>query len=369
MGYESEKTIGYDWYRADSYIYFVSTDTNAIVKGNVNSGKSKVLGVFPELELHRGDASYSCACVEDKLFFSAGCSNYLAVVNIQDDTVIFLSIKEYIRGYTGNQERKFWKMCVCGNNIYVVGLGCPIVLKVNVDSYEIEPIILEKTYDSLETNKDYLASGYFIHDGYLFVSQFYKNVLIRIRLSDNNVERISIKGIEVGLHIKGIIGYKDDIWIVAENEDKCEIYVWNILERNIKKTITMPKDEFSESFSGENFSEPYLDGNYMYIFQYTGAYVFKINMENSTMTKVFVEGLENQMIAGAKINYPFIEFVIIYRKEFCVMNFYDRNLRVEQYHYDSNYQKDLDKSRYKYKMLNGYINEDTFTLRNYINCI
>ncbi len=357
-------------------LYAMALDANAICLVDFQRRRAEVIRWMDKYDyLSSGEYWAVCQAGGNLVLIPAG-SDYVILYDFEKDSLMHIRVmqpkmqtnKKY------HQEKKFGIGFSANNNIYLLGLSYPTILKINADncktSYldewikEVQNIIPEND------TSPYFAYGYLL-DG--------KNVYIPGRASgtmfglDLLTDRVTVyaKHNDIKM-IHGIVRVGEKIWVMASLDNRESLLLWSP-KNGFRDEIVIQKNQLKHIC----WWNPLESGGYIYLCQMNGKDVYRINMQ-----KRIVEPCEKIMnaIGGTSITNGTDSISVIpigQEKEKII--FHTRWNR-KWFIYDTQDQSiesfriEISDEEYEYRCWNGlkkkpYITDATLQLKDFLNIV
>lgn len=225
----------YDLVENEKYIWFFDNEKNVLCEVEKNTGSITIL---LELDIYSNNSYSGINKVNDRLILTPWSAENILVYDLLAKTAFYIDLAEVTvwRKQIYNPIYKFWNSFIYKNCVYMLGFSYPSIIKLNVNTFEIEYI--NEGVDFLENRIKENDYGYFVNsvliDNVVWISCGCSDVMIKFSLEDFKFEFF-----ELNLSVGGLgvfICDGDYFWISEwgncfehlifwnRNEDKTELY-------------------------------------------------------------------------------------------------------------------------------------------------
>ena len=210
----------YDWFERGDYIWFCHSEYGYIYKVNKKTGKSYVVAKYPDEELCEEQLSVLTMHCGRFIVFAPYNSNYIAVVNYEDDSCLFLQLDQKEKEFCKKQ--KFWTGTTLEKKVIMFGLHCSGILILDMEDFKTEYISCKHLIDKKGFPNRYVtlfrAKAHLMGNGEVILPLSEGNKLLKYDLNSKTQSVIEF-GKNIGfIHGASVIEDKD-LYIVYSCED------------------------------------------------------------------------------------------------------------------------------------------------------
>ncbi|MCI8292555.1 MAG: hypothetical protein HFH53_03350 [Hespellia sp.] len=234
-------------------IWMALANRNGICEVDKKTRKARICRVFDGEPLSK-QLLYCCVeKVENKLIFSPGMADKIAVYDLEEDFITYIPLRPLKRHYKmSQQEIKFWNVFHHNFNVYLIGYSYPAIIKLDTKSMQVEYITdwveaIEKNIKEEDTC-GYFSDGHIISGDVALLSISSMKAVLELNLKSSHTKIRELK-----ISTKGIGGLSstdgENIWLVGKERGTNVVAHWN---RRIESM-----EEFFIEDMDENIYDPF----------------------------------------------------------------------------------------------------------------
>lgn len=171
----------------NDWIYFASSLTNGLFRGNLKTGQTDFLGCFPGEFLEICFLYTGCVRYENKIVFAPGMAENIAVYDTQNRTIEMIPLPDI--EYKCRDRKKFSSVFVFEHFVFFIPNRIPVIIKMDMENYELKLLTewYEHSLNVMLYPGDMLFTGdYSIADGKCYLPYCQRNLVLELDLCNDD---------------------------------------------------------------------------------------------------------------------------------------------------------------------------------------
>lgn len=284
-----------------NYEYFSQYCGNGLCRRRIGDNQAELISIFPDEKQDEIDLFSAVHLYNDKLYFVPSKARHIGVFDLLDNSISVAVIEKNFENLKYYDERhKFESSYLIDNYLYMIGCTYPGIVKVNLDSMEMETINIDIKGD--------FGKGYFykggIYNGYIWCPCMSMPIILKVNLSDDTLSKKCIKTSVSGF--SSIAFDNDYAYLTGRGENPNAIVKYSLVD-DISKDILC--DEQKEA--ANPFGEILKCGNRLFAFPEAGSNIYTINADDQITIleeAKSILGAENTFTIGCRLIGTSLEF-------------------------------------------------------------
>lgn len=253
---------------------------NGICEIDTKTRKARLCKIF-EGEPLDGECLYCYVeKIGDRLFFSPGLAQRIAIYDLKKKTITYIPIKNADK----YSEIKFWNIIRYQSDVYFLAYTYPAIIKLNMETMETEYITdwLEEIEESLpvDGSNGYFSDGYVMYDERALIPVNCMKAVLELDLKTAHTE---IRRLKVSMRGIGGLSSSDgeNIWLVGRGSRADRVACWNRKTGGIKEILLKEIDEDMPA----PFFAPICTGAKVYLMPMLASYIYEIDENEKKIEK------------------------------------------------------------------------------------
>lgn len=293
----------------DGKIWFALVNKNGICEVNRENYNVKICKKFEDKSFAEEDLYCCITKVEDKLVFSPGAADKIAIYDLLNKSIQYIPVDESrFDSKESENEWKFWNIISYQSDVYIFGYSYPVIIKIDMTSMDISYITdwIENIEKNIRDrgNYTYFTEGYVIVNNLVLLPLGCMNAILEF-----NLETTHTRIRKLNVSIQGISGISsadgEKIWMVGKGKQTNKVCCWNRNTDNVKEILLTDLDE--NIF--EPFHAPICTDSGVFLYPKYASCFYKIDirteeiMRDKLMDDIFKD-VKNPLFPGWKSLMP-----------------------------------------------------------------
>lgn len=173
----------------NDWMYFSSSLSNGLFRGNLKTEQTEFLGCFPKESLEQSFLYTGCARYENKIIFAPGMAECIALYDMQCNAIEMIELPDI--EYKFRDRKKFSDVFVFEHFAFFIPNRMPVIMKLDMNTCEVKLLTewYEESLDEMLFPGDMLFTGdYAITDEKCYLPYCQKNMVLEVDLRSDETK-------------------------------------------------------------------------------------------------------------------------------------------------------------------------------------